>query len=108
MLIGSRTVWSVVVVCPGLRKFRRRISIGESPTTCAMRSMCRSSANRLCGAPKPRNAPWGGALVATAFAEIRTLGQIVGAAGMNRSARKHHRGKCRVGPAVDRNFNFAA
>ena len=53
----------------------RRISTGESPTTCAIRSMCRSIANRLWGAPKPRKAPWGGALVATALARIRTFGQ---------------------------------
>ena len=29
-------------------------------------------ANRLCGAPKPRKAPWGGAFVATAH-RVRTV-----------------------------------
>jgi hypothetical protein len=42
--------------------------------------MWRSSANRLCGAPKPRNAPCGGALVATAQPRSRVFGQKYGPA----------------------------
>ena len=61
-------------------KLRRRNSSGVRPAAAATRSMWRSSANRLCGAPKPRNAPCGGALVATARPRIRTFGQKYGPA----------------------------
>jgi hypothetical protein len=41
----------------------------------AMRSMWRSIAQIVCGAPKPRNAPFGGVFVATACASIETCSQ---------------------------------
>jgi hypothetical protein len=40
--------------------------------------MWHSSANSVCGAPKPRNAPLGGVLVATARATMRAAGQRYG------------------------------
>ena len=72
-----------------------------------MRSMCRSIANRLCGAPKPRNAPCGGALVATPSRGC-DAGPVIGAAGMNRAAREYHRGQASVRSAVDRKFDLSA
>ena len=71
-------VCSVIVVSPCFNKLTRRTSIGERPSVFAMQSMCRSIANKLCGAPNPRNAPCGGAFVATAFARTRTAGHSYG------------------------------
>ena len=64
----------------GRMKFRRRNSSGARPTAAATLSMCRSSAKMLCGAPKPRKAPCGGTLVATARPRTRTLGHAYGPA----------------------------
>ena len=66
------------LVWPVWMKLRRRNSSGESPAAAATRSMWRSSAKRLCGAPNPRNAPCGGAFVATARPRTRTFGQKYG------------------------------
>ena len=44
----------------------------------AARETCISAANSTCGAPKPRNAPFGGVLVATARDRIRTLATSYG------------------------------
>ncbi len=45
-----------------------------------MRLTCISAANSVWGAPNPRNAPFGGVLVAMVRARIRTLGQRYGPA----------------------------
>ena len=43
-----------------------------------MRLTCISAANSVCGAPKPRNAPFGGVLVAIARPVIRTFSHRYG------------------------------
>jgi hypothetical protein len=65
----------VGVVSPSRYAFARRSASGSIPIASAIRSMWHSIANWVCGAPKPRNAPLGGVLVATARAWMRTLGQ---------------------------------
>ncbi len=45
---------------------------GSRPSASAMRSMCASTANCVCGAPKPRNAPLGGVWVIIARPRMRT------------------------------------
>jgi hypothetical protein len=54
---------------------RRRITSGSSPTASASRSICISAANSVCGAPKPRKAPFGGVFVITTRERMRTFGQ---------------------------------
>ena len=78
MSTGSRMTCPTALVWPVWMKLRRRNSSGARPAAAATRSMCRSSAKRLCGAPNPRNAPCGGALVATARPRTRTFGQKYG------------------------------
>ena len=102
MSTGSEIVCPTASVSPGLMKLRRRNSSGERPTAAATRSMCRSSAKMLCGAPKPRNAPCGGTLVATARPCTRTFGHDVRPGGVDRAARQHDRRQRAVGAAVDR------
>ena len=48
------------------------------PSASATRVTCISAANSVCGAPKPRNAPLGGVLVATARDRIRTFATSYG------------------------------
>src|ERR1700676_4428843 len=72
---ASGRSWAVAVGSPVERKLRRRNSSGERPTTLAILSMWRSRAKMLCGAPKPRKAPWGGILVAMALARTVRWGQ---------------------------------
>ncbi len=60
--VGSRS--------PACRKFLRRSATGSSPSSFAARSMCISMAKIVCGAPNPRNAPYGGAFVNTARLSI--------------------------------------
>ncbi len=71
----SFSVCPVDVVSPTRRRFFSRSSSGSSPSVRAMRSRCRSIAQIVCGAPKPRNAPFGGVFVATASASIDTSSQ---------------------------------
>ncbi len=59
---------------------RRRISNGSMPSRRAAFSICRSYANVVCGAPKPRKAPCGGVLVATARPTTRTVSHLYGPA----------------------------
>ena len=59
----------------GRSRLRSRSRTGSRPSASAMRSMWTSTANWVCGAPKPRNAPLGGVLVNIARAAIRTLSQ---------------------------------
>ena len=80
-----RWLWSARASENSADGFRR----ATNPTACAMRSMCRSIAKRLCGAPNPRNAPCGGAFVATALARMRIVGPVVGTACVNCPARKN-------------------
>ena len=61
----------------------------------------------LCGAPKPRKAPWGGMLVATALARTRRCGPVVGAGGVDGAAREDDGGEGGVGSAVDGEVDFA-
>ena len=98
----ARSTWPTASVSPGAMKLRRRSSSGVRPAAAATSSMCRSSANMLCGAPKPRNAPCGGVLVATARPRTRTFGQRYGPGRVNRAARQHDRRQRAVGAAVDR------
>ena len=42
----------------------------------------------ICGAPKPRKAPWGGRLVAMALARTAECGPVVGAGGVDGAARE--------------------
>ena len=48
------------------------------PSASAIRLTCISAANSVCGAPKPRNAPFGGVLVTIARPRMRTLGHRYG------------------------------
>ena len=48
------------------------------PSASASRSIWTSAANSVCGAPNPRNAPFGGVFVRVARARIRTFGQRYG------------------------------
>ena len=83
---------------PFLRRMRRR---GRGPS--AVRDPVHVALRRrtaVCGAPKPRNAPFGGVFVATARARMRTFGQRYGPAGVDRAARQHHRRQRHVGAAV--------
>ena len=57
-------------------------------------------AKRLWGAPKPRKAPGGGVLVATARAWMRTCGGTVDTRRMEGAAAQHHGGHGGVGAAV--------
>ena len=50
----------------------------RAPSCSAMRSMCTSTANCVCGAPKPRNAPFGGVFVIIARPRMRTWSQRYG------------------------------
>jgi hypothetical protein len=76
MSTGSWRSWPVAVVSPVERKLRRRNSSGERLRTRAILSMWRSRANKDCGAPKPRKAPWGGMLVAIALERTRRAGHL--------------------------------
>ena len=78
MFTGSVIVWPTASVSPERMKLRRRKSSGVMAIAAATLSRCRSSAKRLCGAPKPRNAPCGGTLVATARPRTRTFGHEYG------------------------------
>ena len=57
---------------------RRRSSAGLMSSRSAIRLSCISAANSVCGAPKPRKAPFGGVFVRVARARIRTFGQRYG------------------------------
>ena len=50
------------------------------PSRSAMRSMCTSIANKVCGAPKPRKAPFGGVFVRTTRPSMRVFAQRYGPA----------------------------
>ena len=67
--------------------------------------MWRSIAKMLCGAPNPRNAPCGGALVATACELDAHIRAVVRPGRVNRAARKHHGRKRRVRAAIDREID---
>ena len=71
----SRSVWPIGSVEPSRTALRRRISSGERPSGSASRSICISAANSVCGAPKPRKAPFGGVFVITTRERMRTFGQ---------------------------------
>ena len=61
---SSRSIWPVAVVSPGRSAFDLAERAPESmPSASAMRSMCTSTANSVCGAPNPRKAPFGGVFV---------------------------------------------
>ena len=96
----SRMSCPTASVCPCCRKLRRRSSSGVSPTTAATRSRWRSSANTLCGAPKPRKAPCGGSVGRDHAAADAHVGALIGTGGMDRAARQHHRRERFVGPAI--------
>ena len=97
----SFSVCPVAVVSPRRRRFFRRSSSGSIPSVRATRSMCRSIAQIVCGAPKPRKAPFGGVFVATASASTRHVLPAVGAAGVERAAREDDRRERDVRAAVD-------
>ena len=59
-----------------------------------------SAANSVCGAPKPRNAPFGGVLVRVARARMRTFGQRYGPPACERAAAEHDRRERAVRAAV--------
>ena len=67
----------------------------------AMRSMCTSTANCVCGAPNPRKAPLGGVLVITARPRMRTWSQRYGPLAWMSAARQHDGAERRVGAAVE-------
>ena len=71
-LQSAPSVWPVAVVSPGRSAFRSRSLTGSRPSCSAMRSMCTSTANCVCGAPNPRNAPFGGVFVIITRPRIRT------------------------------------
>ncbi len=62
--------------------------------------MWRSIAQIVCGAPKPRNAPFGGVFVATACASIDDVLPAVRPGRVERAAREHDGGERHVGAAV--------
>ncbi len=64
-LVSLPRRWPVAVVSPGLKALTSRRRTGSRPSCSAIRSMCTSVANCVCGAPNPRNAPFGGVLVIT-------------------------------------------
>ena len=101
MSTGSERCWPVAVWPPVARKLRRRSSSGVRPTTLAILSMWRSSAKMLCGAPKPRKAPWGGTLVAMALARTGEERPVVGAGGVDGAARQDDGREGGIGAAVD-------
>ena len=74
----SRRTWPVGVVSPSRYTQRRRRSSGDASSASAMRLICISAANSVCGAPKPRKAPLGGVFVAIARPVIRTFGHRYG------------------------------
>ena len=65
-----------------------------------MRSMCASTANCVCGAPKPRNAPFGGVLRHHRAAADADVIAAIRTRRVNHAARQHHRAQRRVGAAV--------
>ena len=65
-----------------------------------MRLICISAANSVCGAPKPRKAPFGGVLVAIARPVMRTFGHRYGPPACSIAAREHHRRERAVRAAV--------
>ena len=70
------------------------------PSASAMRSMCTSAANSVCGAPNPRNAPFGGVFVMTTRPLTRTWSQRYGPGGVQAPARQDDRAERAVGAAV--------
>ena len=68
----------MAIVDPRRTMLRRRTTSESSPSVAAIFSMCSSAAKSVCGAPNPRNAPFGGVWVATALARTRTFGQVYG------------------------------
>ncbi len=76
--------WLVAVTPPGRYTLRRRSSSGDIPSASAARLTCISAANSACGAPKPRNAPLGGVLVATARDADVDVRDVVRAARVDR------------------------
>ena len=74
------STWPVAVVSPERSASRLRSASGSTPRARASFCICRSYANVVCGAPKPRNAPCGGWLVATTRPRTRTIGQRYGPA----------------------------
>ena len=70
--------WPVAVVSPGRSALISRTRTGSSPSSAAMRSMWTSAANCVCGAPKPRNAPFGGVFVIVARPRMRMWSQRYG------------------------------
>ena len=101
MSTGSRRIWPTAFAWPVEMKLRRRNSSAGRPAAAATRSICSSRAKIDCGAPKPRNAPCGGAVVATAFERMRTFGTGVRTGGVNRAARQHDGRQRAVRAAVD-------
>src|SRR6266550_7590212 len=71
----SDSTCPVAVVSPKRNIHSRLRSTLDLPSRSATCSTINSAANSDWGAPKPRNAPFGGVFVATARARIRTLGQ---------------------------------
>ncbi len=107
MFTGSLRSWPVAVRSPVERKLRRRNSSGVRPMVWAILSMWRSRAKMLCGAPKPRKAPWGGMLVAMALERMVRCGPVVGAGGVDGGAGEDDGGEGGVGSAVKGDFDFA-
>ena len=70
------------------------------PSASAARLTCISAANSTCGAPKPRNAPFGGVLVRPRATRIRTLATSYGPPAWIVAARQHDRRERRVRAAV--------
>ena len=83
----SRSDLPVTVVEPTVIARARLKASGSSPSFAARRSMCRSIAQIVCGAPKPRNAPFGGVFVATAIPSMLRVLPAVGPGGVEDAAR---------------------
>ena len=59
---------------PSRRVLTRRMSMGSMPSASASLFTWHSTAKAACGAPKPRNAPPGVALVYTTWVSMAALG----------------------------------
>ena len=77
-LVSRPSTWPVAVVSPGRSALISRSFTGSIPRRSATRSIWTSAANCVCGAPKPRNAPFGGVFVITTRPFTRTLSQRYG------------------------------
>ena len=78
-----------------------RTRTGSRPRRSAMRSMWTSVANCDCGAPNPRNAPFGGVLVIVARRANANVIAAIRAARVNHPARQHDGAERGVGAAVE-------